>query len=172
VTTLHRRLLFVAALSSLAVNECQAQGGGPIAVGRRLRIQATDPSLPSWTGTVVAITNDSLALQLEGSPPRSVTFGVADLRSAQVANGRRRGAWGLRGALIGGVLGAAAMIVAVHSGQESDIPDFDTLIESAVTPSAAVVGLIGGGAIGFGVGALTAPERWEPAYLLPARSTP
>lgn len=171
MTSVHRRLLLVAALSSLAIHECDAQGGGPIAVGRRLRIQASDPSVPILTGTVVALTNDSLALQLEGSPPRTATLGVADLRSAQIANGRRRGAWGLRGALVGGLAGAVAMIIAVHSGSESEVPEFDTLIESAVTPGAALIGLVGGGAIGFGVGALAAPEGWEPAYP-PPRTAP
>lgn len=160
-------LSLLAAASALAANECAAQGGGAVAVGSRLRIPEQANASTHGTGTVVALTADSVAVQFDGSPARAATLPIADLRLAQIATGHDRARWGLRGSAIGALIGAVAMVVSLHSGKSSDIPEFDTALESAVTPTAALVGLVGGGAIGFAVGALSAPERWGAAYVAP-----
>jgi hypothetical protein len=157
--------LVLAAIASIVPpHECAAQGGGPVAVGYRMRVPIGAASDGYLTGTIVAASAVSVTLRLAGSPPRSATLAMGDLRSAQISTGRRRGAWGLRGAVVGGVVGAIALVAALHSGS-SEVPEFDSVIETAATPGVALAGFVGGGLIGLSVGALSAPERWEPVYI-------
>jgi hypothetical protein len=132
----------------------QPQAGSPLKPGDRIRVWAS--TIPTGAvGEVVNAEPDVLRIRLPDRP-EPIDVPVTAVTRLQRSLGTRRNTG--KGALIGGLVGAAAgaAFVAVASGSEG--------CEGSCGGWALIFGALGGGAgaiVGTGVGALQKTDRWE-----------
>jgi hypothetical protein len=138
-------LLCLASASGLRAEEV-----GVIAPGARVRVTAPVVGSKPLLGAIATVTEETLDLRVKRQEP-VVSVRRADIVRLQVSRGRAR----RKAALIGGSIGAAALLGVTY---------FDCTQWSAdgCDPAASVAASAGiGFAVGAAVGALVAPERWQ-----------
>jgi hypothetical protein len=131
--------------------------GAPLQVGDRVRVE-TSTSAKGTTGEVIGIGPDGLRLRASDRP-LPVDVPLSSVTRLERSLGKRSNAG--KGALLGGLVGAAAgvALVLVARGEDCDGP---------CTPYAAIVGagFVGAGTVlGAITGAAIKTERWEAASL-------
>ena len=148
-----------------------AQQQPPFKPGDRVRITAPG-GFPTGTVTFVAVSTDTLVVRL-GTNTWSVP--IAAVTRLEVSRGRK--SFGTRrGAIIGGLVGAASgAIIGAASYEEPkpcvpesffDCVDFDvfqggTRTAASAALTGAVLGAVAGAAIGGLLGSVIKTERWE-----------
>jgi hypothetical protein len=127
----------------------------PVYLGSRVRVFTGQGSL---VGEVLAWEGDRLSLGIGGLPDPYV-MRTESIQRLELSRGRKR-PW-LRGLLEGAALGGVVMAVAPVENPCPDgvSPGVDTGCETKAYNVQS--GLVGGGAIGLLIGALTKVERWE-----------
>lgn len=143
----------VAPLLLLVLPLAQPSTSSPLTTGTRVRVTVRDDGTERrMVGPLRTFDGEALTLSPEGGAgPVSLSRGT--ITRIEVSRGSRGRAG--RGALIGAVLGLAAIAIAESTrGEDYEAPDNYGLI---------VAGSIGGGAlVGAGIGAMVRSERWEP----------
>jgi hypothetical protein len=144
--------MIVAPLLLLLLPLPQSPSTSPLTTGTRVRVTARgDGPERRLVGPLRTFDGEALTLIPEGSADH-VTVPRETITRIEVSRGSRSRAG--RGALIGAVLGLAAIAIAESTrGENYEAPDNYGLI---------VAGSIAGGAVvGAGVGALMRSEKWE-----------
>ncbi|MEP6782978.1 MAG: hypothetical protein ABI983_04860 [Acidobacteriota bacterium] len=136
-----------------------AQSLLPIAVGQRVRIWTA--SAEAMTGRVAALARDTIQIDVDGRD--RATVAAMTIRKVEVSGGKKsRGAGAkasaIRGALIGGALGAILL-----GWQHEDVGDDGASVGEAVALGL-WSGALFGGAIGAGVGAARAGDQWTQVF--------
>jgi len=144
---------------SFVAGRAHAQGVPGPAIGDRVRLEIAD-SVRRVTGTVAAHRGDTITVETHGEF-RLVNIGSIERYELSVGRDRPRGA--RRGALVGGALGLALLVGAAIEDAHSTK---DVLVPGVVLVAPLAVGIT---ALGAGVGAIAAPERWETRWARSAR---
>jgi hypothetical protein len=149
----------VVGICGLTATMAAAQSALPITVNQRVRVWTA--AAEAVTGQVVTITPTTLQIAVDGR--EQTTVAVATVRRVEVSRGgTSRGAaarkWGLRGALIAGVIGAISL------GLQHDAVGEDGSSAGEAAALGAFSGGLFGGLIGAGIGAARAGEQWEPVW--------
>jgi hypothetical protein len=128
-------------------------------VGSRVRLETTNGA--QAIGTIVSVDADSIRLESnrQNSP---ISLPRADVLSYDVSAGRERGRGAKRGAIVGGGLGLA-LVVASLRNDTATVHRRDSDLRQSVPIAVGIT------ALGAGIGAALAPERWEPGRRTAAR---
>ena len=150
---MNKRICLSAVLLVLPLTTAVAQQQ-PLSLepGARVRITAPYLGIKKQAATFQALRGDTLVVMADST----MRCPLAAVTRLDVYRGRKSHPW--RGAAVGaavGGVGALAVTVAACSTEEFDC-------SNKSYPAAAVgVGILGGGLIGLGIGALTKTDRWE-----------
>lgn len=131
--------------------------GAPVPVGARVRVAA--PPRVEWTTGIVAAA-DSARVVVRAAPGATAdTFLLASVSALEVSRGRRRLVRGAVGLLIGAAVGGGIGAAVGARGSSADAGFASYIL--------GVGGAAAGAVLGVTLGALSAPERWEPVWLGP-----
>lgn len=129
-------------------------------IGSRVRLDTASGSLV--TGTLMSIDADTIRLERSGAGA-IVAVPRARVISFDVSAGREHGRGARRGALAGGAVGLVLIVASLRN-------DTATVNRQASDLRLAVPVGLGLVALGAGIGAASAPERWEPTGRVSARA--
>lgn len=136
-----------------------AQSLLPIAVDQRVRIWTA--SADAMVGRVAAVARDTIQVDVDGGNRAivaAVTIRRIELSGGKKSRGAGAKAGAIRGALVAGALGAILL-----GWQHQDVGDDGASVGEAVALGL-WSGALFGGAIGAGVGAARAGEKWTQVF--------
>jgi hypothetical protein len=158
--TMYRSLLLVVVFSITVSRVARSQRVTDPLIGSRVRLDTASGS--RVLGTLVSIDADTLRLAGSGAGA-TIAVPRALVISFEVSAGRERGRGARRGAIAGGAVGLALIVASLRN-------DTVTVNRQSSDLHVAVPVAIGLVALGAGIGAAVAPERWESPGRVSARA--
>lgn len=172
----HRIAMLVAVLA-LIPPEALAQQVTPLVPGTRVRVGVpTTADHRGWristvehlTGIVAALRRDTLFVDVGGSTPTPVA--LSRVSTVEISHGTKSNAG--KGALIGGLVGAALGGIAISSACSAEILGQQASCNGGEVAGGIVVFGLGGAAAGALIGALIRSEGWQSIPLRDVRVQP
>jgi hypothetical protein len=145
------QFLVITLFSAMVSRGAHGQRFTDALVGSRVRLDLAAGSL--ITGTVVGLEADTIRLMPSGVGT-AVAVARTNVLSYELSAGRARARGARRGAIVGGALGLAVLVASLRS-------DTATINRRPSDLGVAVPLSVGLVALGAGIGAAAAPERWE-----------
>ena len=171
------RIAALIALLAVVASDIHAQQATPLAPGTRVRVGVpTTADHRGWqivtvqhlTGRLVALRRDTLFVDVGGASPTTVALGRVS--TIEISSGTKSNAG--KGALIGGLVGAALGGVAMAGACSAEILGEEASCGGGEVAGGVVVFGLGGAAAGLFIGALIKSESWQSIPLRDVRVQP